>query len=61
MTEVEELRKRVLEMEGKDEELIKMEEQCRDLNKRLEKETSQSKDFKLEVEKLNKRLWLWKN
>lgn len=56
MVEVEEFRKRVLEMEGKDEEFIKMEEQCRDFNKRFEKEILQSKDFKFEVEKFNKRI-----
>ncbi len=43
-------------MEGKDEELIKMEEMCRDLNRKLEKESSQSCSLKAEVDKLNHRI-----
>ncbi|KAF7215522.1 filamin A-interacting protein 1-like [Nothobranchius furzeri] len=56
LTEVEVLRRRVVEMEGKDEELIRMADQCRDLDRRLAKETSQCRSLKFEVEKLNGRI-----
>uniref|UniRef100_A0A1A7WFK8 Filamin A interacting protein 1-like n=1 Tax=Iconisemion striatum TaxID=60296 RepID=A0A1A7WFK8_9TELE len=56
LTEVEVLRRRVVEMEGKDEELIRMADQCRDLDRRLAKETSQCRSLKFEVEKLNSRI-----
>ncbi|KAM8872606.1 filamin A-interacting protein 1-like isoform 1-T2 [Synchiropus picturatus] len=56
MSELEELRKRVLEMEGKDEEFIRMEDHCRDMNKKLVNETNQSLTLKAEVEKLNHRI-----
>ncbi|XP_013885998.1 filamin A-interacting protein 1-like [Austrofundulus limnaeus] len=56
LTEVEVLRRRVVEMEGKDEELIRMADQCRDLDHRLANETSHSRSLKLEVDKLNGRI-----
>ncbi|XP_041858568.1 filamin A-interacting protein 1-like [Melanotaenia boesemani] len=56
LTEVELLRRRVVEMEGKDEELIRMAEQCRDLDQRLVKETSHCRNLKVEVDKLNGRI-----
>lgn len=43
-------------MEGKDEELIRMADQCRDLDHRLANETSHSRSLKLEVDKLNGRI-----
>lgn len=54
--EVEELRRRVLEMEGKDGELLRMEELCGELSKKLETEASQSQSLKVEVESLNLRI-----
>ncbi|XP_037832190.1 filamin A-interacting protein 1-like [Kryptolebias marmoratus] len=56
LTEVEVLRRRVVEMEGKDEELIRMADQCRDLDRRLAKEASHSRSLKFEVDKLNGRI-----
>ncbi|XP_072253746.1 filamin A-interacting protein 1-like [Leuresthes tenuis] len=56
LTEVEVLRRRVVEMEGKDEELIRMADQCRDLDRRLVKETSQCRSLKVEVDELNDRI-----
>lgn len=56
LSEVEVLRRRVVEMEGKDEELIRMWDQCRDLDRRLAKETSHCRSLKVEVEKLNGRI-----
>uniref|UniRef100_A0A3B5AY21 Filamin A-interacting protein 1-like n=1 Tax=Stegastes partitus TaxID=144197 RepID=A0A3B5AY21_9TELE len=56
LSEVEVLRRRVVEMEGKDEELIRMADQCRDLDNRLAKETSHCRSLKVEVDKLNGRI-----
>ncbi|KAM9344034.1 filamin A-interacting protein 1-like [Pholidichthys leucotaenia] len=56
LSEVEVLRRRVVEMEGKDEELIRIADQCRDLDCRLAKETSYCHNLKAEVDKLNGRI-----
>ncbi|XP_055004194.1 filamin A-interacting protein 1-like [Boleophthalmus pectinirostris] len=56
MSEVEVLRRRVVEMEGKDEELIRMGEQCRELEQRLTKEKINSGNLRDDVDKLNKRI-----
>lgn len=56
LSEVEVLRRRVVEMEGKDEELIRMWDQCRDLDRRLARETSHCRSLKVEVDKLNGRI-----
>ncbi|KAM3862313.1 filamin A-interacting protein 1-like [Diretmus argenteus] len=56
LSEVDGLRRRVVEMEGKDEELIRLGDQCRDLDRRLGRETSQCRSLKAEVDKLNGRI-----
>lgn len=56
LSEVEVLRRRVVEMEGKDEELMRMGDQCRDLDRRLAKEMSHSHSLRAEVDKLNGRI-----
>lgn len=56
LSEVEVLRRRVVQMEGKDEELIRMADQCRDLENRLAKETSNCRSLKADVDKLNGRI-----
>ncbi|XP_037645212.1 filamin A-interacting protein 1-like [Sebastes umbrosus] len=56
LSEVELLRRRVVEMEGKDEELIRMWDQCRDLDRKLARESSQCRSLKVEVDKLNGRI-----
>ncbi|XP_078118365.1 filamin A-interacting protein 1-like [Sander vitreus] len=56
LSEVELLRRRVVEMEGKDEELIRMWDQCRDLDCRLARETSHCRSLKVEVDTLNGRI-----
>ncbi|KAM8856443.1 filamin A-interacting protein 1-like isoform 1-T2 [Spinachia spinachia] len=56
LSEVELLRRRVVEMEGKDEELIRLWEQCRDLDRSLSRETSHCRSLKVEVDQLNSRI-----
>lgn len=56
LSEVEVLRRRVVEMEGKDEELIRIRDQCRDLDRRLVRETKYCCGLKGEVDKLNGRI-----
>uniref|UniRef100_A0A3Q2XET8 Filamin A interacting protein 1 like n=1 Tax=Hippocampus comes TaxID=109280 RepID=A0A3Q2XET8_HIPCM len=56
LSEVEVLRRRVVEMEGKDEELIRMRDQCRDLDCRLVMETKNCSSLKVEVNRLNGRI-----
>ncbi|XP_077473628.1 filamin A-interacting protein 1-like [Stigmatopora argus] len=56
LSEVEVLRRRVVEMEGKDEELIRMRDQCRDLDGRLERESQNCSSLKVEVNRLNGRI-----
>lgn len=56
LSEVEVLRRRVVEMEGKDEELIRMGDQCQDLDRKLAKETSHCRSLKAEVDKLSRRI-----
>ncbi|XP_012719876.2 filamin A-interacting protein 1-like [Fundulus heteroclitus] len=56
LTEVEALRRRVVEMEGKDEELTRMADQCRDLDRRLANETRNCRGLKFDVDKLHGRI-----
>ncbi|KAG7503102.1 hypothetical protein JOB18_032023 [Solea senegalensis] len=56
LSEVEVLRRRVVEMEGKDEELMRMGDQCRDLDRRLAREISHGRSLRVEVDKLNGRI-----
>uniref|UniRef100_A0A665V5Z2 Filamin A interacting protein 1 like n=1 Tax=Echeneis naucrates TaxID=173247 RepID=A0A665V5Z2_ECHNA len=56
LSEVEVLRRRVVEMEGKDEELIRIGDQCRDLDRRLAREISYCRSVKAEVDNLSKRI-----
>ncbi|XP_040912560.1 filamin A-interacting protein 1-like [Toxotes jaculatrix] len=56
LSEVEVLRRRVVEMEGKDEELIRIGDQCRDLDCRLAREMSRCRSLKVEVDNLSGRI-----
>lgn len=56
LSEVEVLRRRVVEMEGKDEELIRMGDQCQDLDRKLAREISHCRSLKDEVDKLSGRI-----
>lgn len=56
LSEVEVLRRRVVEMEGKDEELIRIGDQCRDLDRRLAREMSHCRSLKVEVDNLSGRI-----
>ncbi|XP_056145753.1 filamin A-interacting protein 1-like [Lampris incognitus] len=56
LSEVEVLRRRVAEMEGRDEELMRMRDESRDLDRRIGREASQCRSLKVEVEKLNGRI-----
>lgn len=52
LSEVETLRKRVLKIEGKDEEIRKAEDLCRSVRERLEEDERVTKGLKVEVERL---------
>lgn len=54
--EVEILKRRTAETEGKDEELLRMWDQCRDLDRRLAQETSRCRSLRAVVDKLNGRI-----
>ncbi|XP_067371213.1 filamin A-interacting protein 1-like [Channa argus] len=56
LSEVEVLRRRVVEMEGKDEELIRIGDQCQELDRRLAREASHCRSLKVEVDKLSDRI-----
>lgn len=56
LSEVEVLRRRVVEMEGKDEELTRIGDQCRDLDRRLAREISHCRSLKVEVDNLSGRI-----
>ncbi|XP_040005258.1 filamin A-interacting protein 1-like [Xiphias gladius] len=56
LSEVEVLRRRVVEMEGKDEELIRIGDQCRELDRRLAREISHCRSLKVEVDNLSGRI-----
>ncbi|XP_051259793.1 filamin A-interacting protein 1-like [Dicentrarchus labrax] len=56
LSEVEILRRRVEEMEGKDEELLRMWGQCRDLDHKLARETSHCRSLRVDMDKLNGRI-----
>lgn len=56
LSDVEALRRRVVEMEGKDEELLRMWDQCRDLDHRLAQETSHCRSLRVEVDRLGGRI-----
>jgi len=53
---VEALRKRLLKIQGKDEEVRKAEDLCRTVREKLEEEESLTKELKAEVERLQRRM-----
>lgn len=55
-SEAEILKRKVVEMEGKDEELLRMSDQCRDIDRRLAQETSHCRSLRAAVDKINDRI-----
>lgn len=52
LSDVETLRKRVLKIEGKDEEIRKAEDLCRSVREKLEEEEQLTKGLRVEIERL---------
>lgn len=53
---MEDLRKRLLKIQGKDEEVRKAEDLCRTVREKLEEEESLTKELKAEIERLQRRM-----
>ncbi|KAL0170116.1 hypothetical protein M9458_034712, partial [Cirrhinus mrigala] len=56
LADVETMRKRLLKIEGKDEEVRKAEDLCREVREKLEQEEKLTKDLKVEIERLQRRM-----
>ncbi|XP_008336020.2 leucine zipper protein 1, partial [Cynoglossus semilaevis] len=54
--DIEALRKRLLKIQGKDEEVRKAEDLCRTVREKLEEEENLTKELKAEIERLQKRM-----
>ncbi|KAJ0063303.1 hypothetical protein NL108_015770, partial [Boleophthalmus pectinirostris] len=56
LSDVETLRKRLLRIQGKDEEVRKAEDLCRTVREKLEEEENLTKELKAEIERLQRRM-----